>query len=153
MNTIVLLLLLGNLLTVTAPQSVAAPMVDGVLAQMVHDETTFVYAHSNLAGTLFYDLRDGDVVIAIYSDGSLREFEVVQIGAYAAQSTEIAKGGGNFDLRVNYQWIPITGVMTMYSIPGRITLSTCFADNKGFGIVTGRLFISLAPVDAGDFPE
>lgn len=147
MKLITLLLIAGRMLTVTLPQSTSAPEISGVLAQMYHDQTTFVYAHSNLSGTLFYDLQDGDIVTAIYSDGSNRQFEVAKIGVYAAQSTEIAKGGGDFDLRVNYQWIPITGVMTMYSIPDSITLTTCFADSNGFGIVTGRLFVMLAPVE------
>ena len=150
MKLLIYLLVFGKLLTVTAPQSVAAPEHVGVLAQMQSVQTTIVYAHSNLSGTLFYDLKDGDTITAIYSDGSAQEFEVVELGAYAARSTKIAQGEGDFDLRVNSAWMLISDVMAMYSAPGGITLFTCYSANKGFDVVTGRLFVELAPVEVDD---
>ena len=146
MKLLVYLILAGKLLTVTAPQSIAAPDEIGALAQMNSDQSTFVYAHSDLSGTLFYDLQADDTVTAIYNDGSTQLFEVREVNAYAAKSNIIARSGGDFDLRVGSQWIPITGVMAMMSTPGGITLITCYAGDRGFGIVTGRLFVELVPV-------
>ncbi len=146
MKLLIFLILAGKLLTVTAPQSIAAPNEIGVLAQMYANETTVVYAHSNLSGTLFYDLAAGDTITAIYSDGSVQAFEVVDAGAYAARSTTIAQGEGDFDLRVNASWMPISDVMAMYSAPDGITLFTCYAASKGLDVVTGRLFVELVPI-------
>lgn len=155
MKLLILITLAGKLLTVTAPQSVAAPDEVGVLAQMPHNETTFVYAHSNMSGTLFYDLEIGDKLTAYYNDGSSQTFEVIQSRAHGARSTTIAQGGGNFDLRVDQQWMKMTDVMTMYAAPDGITLVTCFSANNGFGIVTGRLFVELIPINgaSGEFSQ
>lgn len=147
MKLLIYLILASKLLTVTAPQSIAAPSEVGVLAQMYSDQSTFVYAHSDLSGSMFYDLRLGDKITAIYNDGSTQVFEVREVNAYAAKSNIIARSGGDFDLRVGSQWIPITGVMAMMSTPGGITLLTCYAGDRGFGIVTGRLFVELVPVE------
>ncbi|MBI5964930.1 MAG: hypothetical protein HY863_15735 [Chloroflexi bacterium] len=146
MKLLIYLILAGKLLTVSAPQSIAAPNEIGVLAQMQSVQTTIVYAHSNLSGTLFYDLADGDTITAIYSDGSAREFEVVDTGAYAARSTTIAQGGGDIDLRVDYTWRRLTEVMAMYSASGGITLFTCYGADNGFQVTTGRLFVELIPM-------
>lgn len=146
MKLLIFLILAGKLLTVTAPQSIAAPNEIGVVAQMQSVQTTIVYAHSNLSGTLFYDLKKDDTITAFYSDGSTQKFEVVDVGAYAARSTTLAQSGGNFDLQVNTTWMPLSDVMAMYSAPGGITLMTCYAANKGFDVVTGRLFVELVPV-------
>lgn len=146
MKTIILIYLAGQLLSVSNPQAVVAPDAVGVLAQLYGGQTTFVYAHSYLSGKLFYALDEGETVTAYYSDGSHADFEVTDVGAYTARSTTIAAGGGDFDLDVDGQWMPITHVMEMYAAPGGITFATCYAVDKGLGIVTGRLFVETRPV-------
>jgi len=146
MKTMILIYLAGQLLRVSAPQAVAAPDAAGMLAQFYGGQTTFVYAHSYLSGTLFYDLDEGETVTAYYSDGSHADFEVTDIGAYTARSTTIAAGGGDFKLDVDDQWVKITDVMKMYAAPGGITFATCYAVDKGLGVVTGRLFVETRPV-------
>lgn len=148
MQILIFILLAGKLLTVTAPQSIAAPEQEGLLAQMPNGQTTLVYAHSNLSGTLFYDLKVGDTITAYYGDGTTKTFKVVTTGIHIAQSTEIAKGGGNFDLRVENNWMKLTDVTNMYSTPNGITLITCYSANKGHAVTTGRLFLELIPVES-----
>ena len=62
MKLLIYLILAGKLLTVTGLQAIAAPNEIGVVAQMQSVQTTIVYAHSNLSGTLIYDLKNDDSI-------------------------------------------------------------------------------------------
>ena len=146
-DLLVLLIILGNLFTVTLPQSVAAPVEAGVLAQMENYGTTLVYGHSDLVP--FYDLVEGDVVQGVFADGSTKNYQVTQIGHYIAKSTEIAKRDGNLLLRIGrYEWMPMMQLIReRYSTVGGITFVTCYAANKGHAAPTGRLFLELVPME------
>lgn len=141
-----LLLIAGNLFTVTLPQSVAAPVDAGVLAQMENYGTTIVYGHSDLVP--FYDLAEGDVVQGVYADGSTKNYQVTQIGHYIAKSTEIAKRDGNLLLRIGrFEWMPMMQlILEQYSTVGGITFVTCYSGMNGHAAPTGRLFLELVPI-------
>ena len=147
MNLLILLLIAGNLFTVTLPQSVAAPVEAGVLAQMENYGTTLVYGHSDLVP--FYDLAVGDVVQAIYADGSTKNYQVTQIGHYIAKSTEIAKQDGNLLLRIGrFEWMPMMQlILEQYSTVGGITFVTCYSALNGHAAPTGRMFLELVPME------
>ena len=146
-DLLVLLMILGNLFTVTLPQSVAAPVEAGVLAQMENYGTTLVYGHSDLVP--FYNLVEGDVVQGVFADGSTKNYQVTQIGHYIAKSTEIAKRDGNLLLRIGrFEWMPMMQlIFEQYSTVGGITFVTCYAANKGHAAATGRLFLELVPME------
>lgn len=96
---------------------------------------TYIYAHNYLAGAEFYDLEIGETIIAFYSDGSTKEFQV-------ANHDEFSFGNPDDELalRVNYQWMDIDSVVKLYSSPDTLTLATCFPAQ---GQMTGRLYIRL----------
>lgn len=146
-NLLTLLIILGNLFTVTLPQSVAAPVEAGVLAQMENYGTTLVYGHSDLVP--FYDLAVEDVVQGVYEDGSTKQYQVTQIGHYFAKSTEIAKRDGNLLLRIGrFEWMPMMQlILEQYSTVGGITFVTCYSGRNGHAAATGRLFVELVPIE------
>jgi len=145
-NLLTLLIILGNLFTVTLPQSVSAPVEAGVLAQMENYGTTIVYGHSDLVP--FYDLAVGNVVQGVYEDGSTKQYQVTQIGHYIAKSTEIAKRDGNLLLRIGrFEWMPMMQlILEQYSTVGGITFVTCYSGMNGHAAPTGRLFVELVPI-------
>lgn len=104
-----------------------------------------VYAHENLAGGEFYELQDGDNVTAVFTDGTSALYEVAFYGIYIARSTVTAKGGGDFEVRLNNQgeWLMISDVITQHNTKGSILLYTCFGGN----VTTGRLFVRLVEVE------
>lgn len=147
---LILLILSGQLLTVTAPQSISAPNDRGVLAQMEYHEKPIVYAHSYLSGTLFYDLRKGDIIPVVYNDGEYKKFVVTDIKIHISRKT---KDPRNFDLLIKDEWIPMSKVLSMYTTKDGLLLVTCYSGRKGNGISVGRVFIMLMPVHTDLNPE
>ena len=148
MKTIIYLYLIGQLLAVNPPSNPSVPDVVGQFAQMEFDHGTLVYAHSYLAGTMFYDIAAGDIVHAIYSDGSLQSFEVVSSSIYIPRGTDEAATGANFEVRLDGigEWLRLHDVLRNHIEADDLTLYTCFGANKGFGVTTGRLIVDLEPI-------
>ncbi len=146
MKLLTLIILLGRLLTVTAPQSVSAPDVSGVLAQMYQGSVHIVYAHSYLEGTSFYSLSQGDKVTGIFSDGSSQVYQVAAKDHFIASGTDVAATGTNFDVNVYGQWMPLSEATRLFYSPGGIVLFTCYSYNNGFSVTTGRLMVKLVPI-------
>jgi hypothetical protein len=144
MKLLIYLIIAGKLLMVTP--SVIVPEVDGVLSLFPSD-STLLLAHSNLAGTNFYDLKEGEKVTAIYDDSSFMVYEVSQKDSFSAKNSLEAISGNDFMMRVDDEWRMMLDVLTDYQSLNSITLLTCYAGNKGFDVVTGRLFIELIPIE------
>ena len=144
MKTLILIYLASQMLTVTPATTI--PTVDGTLA-LYPSNSTLLLAHSYLAGTHLYDLREGDAVTAIYSDGTTQEYTVSQVDAFAARYSPDAISGYDFMMRWNDDWRMLSDVLPDYQSAESITLMTCYAGHKGFDVVTGRLFVELVPVE------
>lgn len=146
MKFLILLILAGKLLVVNAPANTHAPDIDGVTGQMYAvQDALLVYAHEDKAGGQFYELNSGDTVTAVFDGGISQKYVVSMQGVYIARSTEAAKNGGDFEVRLNNQgeWMMLTEVIDLYSKPNNIVLITC----SGGSTTTGRLFVELAPVE------
>ena len=144
MKTIILLYLAAQMMTITPMTTV--PTVDGVLGYQTGSNANLLLAHSYLAGTHFYDLQAGDIVTAIYSDGTSEQLEVKRTDIFIARASLDAIGGTNF-MFDNGQ--TVSQVFDEYASPETITLITCYAGDKGFAVVTGRIFIELQQVTDG----
>lgn len=137
MKIVLLLGLIINAHTLAVFPRVETTLRSGYGNVFVWDDGTFIYAHNYLSGSEFYDLEVGEIVIAYYSDGSTKNFEVSRKDAYAFGNLKDV-----WDMRVDQQWIEIDDVINMYSAHDEITLFTCYPE---FGQTTGRLFLNLKP--------
>lgn len=144
MKILVLLYIANHMLTVTPSLHISN---SNKVLTLFPSESTLLLAHSNLAGTIFYDLRQGELVTAIYNDHTAQTYTVDQIGAYAARNSSDAISSADFMMRVDNSWRMMTDVLGDFQSPNSITLMTCYASSKGFDVITGRLFIELAPME------
>lgn len=142
MNIIILLGLIINAHTIPVISEYETTLRDGYANEASWQGGTLIYAHNYLSGAEFYNLDIGEIVTAYYSDGSTKEFEVVKKDAYA-----FGNPVNKSELRVDYQWVEMGKVISMYSAPDSITLFTCYPED---GQTTGRLLVELSPYQTRD---
>lgn len=137
---IIMLLIFSRIVWVSP---VLVPTTGGQVGTYQSASTQIFHAHSYLTGHEFYRWVEGDIITAVYEDGSTRRFIVSDKDAYA-----FGRPGKPYDLRVDKEWVNYWDVVERYSTPNGLTFITCYADSEGYGQVTGRLFVEFSPLEA-----
>ena len=107
-------------------------------------------AHNNLAGSVFPDLVEGDILYVIYGDAHTVPYEVSQIRRF--QATDPGSPYSSFIDQADSTLLSAADLFHQtYGIPGQLILQTCIAayGNQSWG----RLFVIASPVEAADLDQ
>jgi len=101
-------------------------------------------AHNDLAGAVFFELSEGQVITVVYGDGITSEFQIQSIRHFQALSPNSPQS--NFvDLDGSGETLTAADLFyQMYNSDNPVVLQTCIANE---GISTwGRLFVIAVPL-------
>ena len=105
---------------------------------------TGILAHNYLAGADFFDLQIGDVIQAVYGDGSIQKYEISEVLEYQAISPNSATSSF-VDLETGDQLSATQLFKRVYTGSHHLTLQTCI--QVGSEDSWGRLFLIAYPID------
>jgi hypothetical protein len=101
-------------------------------------------AHNTLAGSLFSNIKQGDLIILIYGDGHIESFKANRVQRY--QALDPLNPYSQFkDLETQTLFTAKELFNTVYGGEYHLTLQTCIANNGNSS--WGRLFIVATPVE------
>jgi hypothetical protein len=99
-------------------------------------------AHNTLAGAHFFDIRSGHIIVVVYGDGHVRQYQVTQIRRF--QATNPNSPYSNFiDLDQGTTLTYTDLFYQTYGVAGQLILQTCIAAEGNDS--WGRLFILAMP--------
>jgi hypothetical protein len=104
-------------------------------------------AHNYLAGSVFSDLTDGDVVIVVFGDGHYAGFKIERMRRF--QATNPLSPYSNFIDQATGATLTANELFFQtYGVPDRLVLQTCIASNGNDS--WGRLFVIAAPLEPAE---
>ncbi len=99
-----------------------------------------VLAHNTEAGADFYSLEEGDVVFAVYGDGTLNRYQIENSEVWQAFNPHDPYNG-SFESVETQETVSLRDLfMDTYTTPDTLVFQTCFA--QGDNSEWGRLFIT-----------